>query len=319
MLFVFSVWFYISRTGQILVPAGTYTIKSGTTLSTLNASQNLSVAEWRYKWYVKLFAPSVNIRAWYYETSDTLSLEQFLIKWLEKTTPTSSEMTLRFLPGWNIFDIDEYLTEKNIIQKWDFIKEATDNFATYQKNFDFLKDVKSLEWFLLPDTYRFYKTATSSDIIKKLLQWFENKIGESYLSLSPKIAYETLILASIIEREERMAKNRPVVAGILSKRVKEGIAMGADATVCYGFKKTFKECTPAFIGSVINNHSNIYNTRKTLGYPPTPISWISESAWNAAKNPENSSYYYYLHDNNGEIHYAKTLAEHNTNVQKYLR
>ena len=109
------------------------------------------------------------------------------------------------------------------------------------------------------------------------------------------------------------------MAGILAKRVREGIAMGADATVCYGFQKTFSECTPSFIASVINDHSNIYNTRKTLGYPPTPISAISVSAWNAALNPENSAYYYYLHDNDGVIHYAKTNAAHTANVQKYLR
>lgn len=73
------------------------------------------------------------------------------------------------------------------------------------------------------------------------------------------------------------------------------------------------------MASVINDHSNVYNTRKTLGYPPTPISSVSASSWEAAKNPENSAYYYYLHDNDGIIHYAKNLTEHNANVQKYLR
>lgn len=137
--------------------------------------------------------------------------------------------------------------------------------------------------------------------------------------MTPENAYQTLILASILEREEKTEKNRPIVAGILKKRVKEGIAMGADATVCYDYEKTFKECTPTFIASVIRDYDKPYNTRKTRGYPPTPISSVSISAWKAAAHPETSPYYYYLHDNDGKIHYAEGLDGHNANVQKYLR
>ena len=67
-------------------------------------------------------------------------------------------------------------------------------------------------------------------------------------------------LASIVEREERDSSQKPIVADILAKRVKEGIPMGADATVCYGYAKTQKQCTPTFIGSVIHEKS-AYNTR----------------------------------------------------------
>lgn len=56
-----------------------------------------------------------------------------------------------------------------------------------------------------------------------------------------------------------------------------------------------------------------------LGYPPTPISSISENTWNAVMNKEPSVYYYYLHDNDGVIHYARTNTEHVQNKQKYLQ
>lgn len=171
----------------------------------------------------------------------------------------------------------------------------------------------------MPDTYRIFKNTTVDDITRKLLLGFQNKIADEYQSMNAKTAYQTLILASIVEREERSAKNRPIVAGILAKRQQEGIAIGADATVCYDYQKTHKSCTPAFIASVIADYNKPYNTRKSLGYTPTPISSVSVSSWNAAKNPESSPYYYYLHDNDGVIHYAKTLTEHNSNIQKYLR
>jgi UPF0755 protein len=154
-------------------------------------------------------------------------------------------------------------------------------------------------------------------ILDRLLGEWQKKIGTSYADLGTT-AYENLILASIVEREERRSTEKPIVAGILAKRVKEGIAMGADATVCYGYAKTQKQCTPAFIASVIGE-KNPYNTRSKIGYSPTPISSISADTWEAVINSKFSPYYYYLHDNDGVIHYATTNTEHNINKQKYLQ
>jgi len=71
------------------------------------------------------------------------------------------------------------------------------------------------------------------------------------------------------------------------------------------------------VASVIYEN-NPYNTRSKKGYPPTPISNVPLSAWNAAIKPESSSYYYYLHGSDGQIHYGKTNDEHVINKQKYL-
>lgn len=248
-----------------------------------------------------------------------MPLETFLVDGFKKTATVSNEQSIKLLPGWNIWDYDAYFAENNILAAGEFAKTAEQNFANYQKQYQFLAGAKSLEGFLMPDTYRIFKNSSADNIIKKLLDNFEAKIGTEYATLDSKKAYEKLILASIVEREEKNSLNRPIVAGILAKRVDEKIAMGADATVCYGFKKTFKECTPNFIASVITDHSNMYNTRKNLGYTPTPISSVSVSAWEAAFKPEKSNYYYYLHDANSAIHYAATLSEHNANVQKYLK
>jgi UPF0755 protein len=143
------------------------------------------------------------------------------------------------------------------------------------------------------------------------LREFDKKIGASYVAQG-KDAYKKLILASIVEREERDDANQPIVAGILEKRVREGIAMGADATVCVGYGKTQKQCTPSFIGTVIAD-KNPYNTRVKQGYPPTPIANVPLPAWNAALSPEDSPYYYYLHDMDGVIHYARSNQEHAVN------
>lgn len=94
--------------------------------------------------------------------------------------------------------------------------------------------------------------------------------------------------------------------------------MGADATVCYEYAKTQKQCTPAFIASVISKKSS-YNTRSQLGYPPTPIANASLSTWESTINKTPSVYYFYLHDSEGQIHYGKTLDEHNQNKRQYIQ
>lgn len=318
MIFI-SIFNVVKNVGNTIIEPKNYNIESGTTVSTFNELQKIWIDNWKYRLYSKFFAPEIDLKAGYYVVENSMTLENLLKEWFKKTSPTSNEIQITLLPGWNIWDYDNYFAEKNILEKGDFVATANKNFAKYQEKYDFLKNAKSLEWFLMPDTYRIFVNSSADNIIEKLLSGFKNKIASDYNSVSPDLAYQTLILASIVEREERNSKNRPIVAGILAKRVKEGIAMGADATVCYGFQKTFAECTPSFIASVIADHSNIYNTRKNLGYTPTPISSVSVSAWNSAFNPEKSNYYYYLHDNDGIIHYATTLAEHNANVQKYLR
>lgn len=250
-----------------------------------------------------------------YSAERWTTIQEFFTETISK--PVHTDLTIMILPGWNMYDIDAYLADKNIITTGEFLRVASDRFSEYQKQFDFLKGVDSLEGFLYPDTYRIRKNATAHDVIMTLLGEFDKKLGKEYTSLW-KIAYQKLILASIVEREERNKGNQAIVAWILEKRVQEKMPMWADATVCIGYGKTQKECTPSFVATVIGQ-KNPYNTRNTTGYPPTPIASISESTWNAAMHPETSSYYYYLHDMDWQIHFAKTLEEHASNKQKYLQ
>jgi UPF0755 protein len=77
------------------------------------------------------------------------------------------------------------------------------------------------------------------------------------------------------------------------------------------------DCTPAFIWDHIYEKT-AYNTRNTLKLPPTPISNPSIDTIRATIGSQSSKYYYYLHDNDGVIHYGKTLEDHNRNRVEYL-
>ena len=121
-------------------------------------------------------------------------------------------------------------------------------------------------------------------------------------------------MASIVEREERDPAERPTVAGILWNRYDANIGLGADATVLYGLGRTKGGLSYEDLQS-----DSPYNTRKYAGLPPTPISNPNISSIRAALYPEDTDYWYYLHDSDGGIHYAKTLDEHNVNKARYIR
>lgn len=177
---------------------------------------------------------------------------------------------------------------------------------------EFIKNAK--EGYLFPDTYLIPKNYSAIDIIKLM----ENNFSQKVPSLKDQ---ETLILASIVEREAMVAKDRPIVAGILLKRFQNGWPIEADATTQYalGFSSEEKTWWKKNLTLDDLKIDSPYNTRKNLGFPPMPICSPGLAAINASFAPLKTSYWYYLSDKDGLMHYAVTLDEHNNNINKYLR
>ena len=181
---------------------------------------------------------------------------------------------------------------------------------------EFLQASAGKEGYLFPDTYLFPMDVTASAIIQKMTDTFNAKT----LGLTPKGSSltfaESVTLASLLERETKTDAERPVVAGILVNRLNAGVALQVDAAVQYAVG-TSKDWWPILTEADLKVNSP-YNTYKFIGLPPTPIANPGLASLKAAFAPEATDYLYYLHDSTGQIHYAKTLAEHNANVAKYL-
>ncbi|MFA7298830.1 MAG: endolytic transglycosylase MltG [Candidatus Absconditabacterales bacterium] len=230
-------------------------------------------------------------------------------------------LRLTLLEGRSIYDIDEALARKGYITGGDYITFVSDPtiIGKYQTRYDFLKNIslKTLEGFLYPDTYQVDKTKNIIDqLVYTQLENFKKKV-RSKLN-NPTDFYKTMILASVVEKEERNNDNKPTVAGIFLKRIEIGMKIDADITLCYGLKTSYTSCTPAVIGRNIDDANNKYNTRAVRGLPPTTICNPTRESINAVLNPQKSDYLYYLHDMEGNIHYGSTLEEHNANKAKYL-
>ncbi|MFH1298413.1 MAG: endolytic transglycosylase MltG [Patescibacteria group bacterium] len=215
----------------------------------------------------------------------------------------SGEMAVTIIEGWTISDIDNSLAKANLIEPGEF-KTCTEtcDFSDY----DFLPGY--LEGYLFPDTFFIDpETFSAESFIRRLLTNFQSKVQITTGSLE-----ETIIVASIIEKEVRTEEDRALVSGIIWKRLDNGWALGMCSTINY------------ITGETEITHEDIaidspYNTRKYAGLPPTPISNPGLASIEAAANPEYSEYWYFLTaTETGETIYSVTNEEHEVNKAKYL-
>ena len=111
----------------------------------------------------------------------------------------------------------------------------------------------------------------------------------------------------MIEKEERLDENKAKIASVFYNRLDSGTRIDADITLCYGLARPYAECTPTVIGNNVADTTNIYNTRRQNGLPPTPIANIHVSSMEALLDAERSDNQFYLHDTTGQIHLSETL------------
>jgi len=226
--------------------------------------------------------------------------------------PVYPVRTITVPEGYNSFQVDKLLFDNRIIaEEGSLASLDPGEFGGYW----FLEGVDSLEGFLFPDTYEFYEQSSPEVVARKFLENWNNKA--SVLFISRESVMDQLTAASIIEREiHNNQTERATVAGIVYKRIREGMPLQMDATLCY-IKDKFG------CGRVIPSDKeadSLYNTYKNKGLPPGPISNPGLSAIKAAIFPKSSEYWYFISDpETGKTVFAKTLDEHTQNIVKYLR
>lgn len=172
-------------------------------------------------------------------------------------------------------------------------------------------DWRADEGKLFPDTYRIPKQSSVSAIRALLRQTFDSK------TTGLKISSQTLILASMVEREAKFASDRPKVASVLLNRLSLGMKLDIDATVQYALGKP-GNWWPKELSLEDLKVKSPYNTYINAGLPPAPIANPGLSAIQAVINPTQTDYLYYVSDKAGHLHFASTLEDHNANVAKYL-
>lgn len=178
--------------------------------------------------------------------------------------------------------------------------------AIVSKNFphisekDFTSALAGKEGYLFPDTYAFFPGTTKEEILARIQENFNYKLGffDTRIRQSGHTKLEILTMASLLEKEAYGDIDREVISGILWKRLKIGMRLQVDASMLF---------------------ANPFDTYANKGLPPMPINNPGAKAIDAALSPQDSPYLYYLHDKTGRVHYAISFAEHKKNIQTYLK
>lgn len=241
-----------------------------------------------------------------------------------RLSPSMSSRTIAEQLTHGAIDIWITLPEGLRIEEQAEILDENLNFSDSELNV-FEKDEYldiAFEGYMFPDTYLIPRDATAEQVVKILRDTFDKKVGSQIFSDARKnnlTESQLITLASLIEREAKGKIEKPIIAGILLNRIRNGIALQVDATVQYGkgYDSANNVWWPQITRDDYRQVNSKYNTYLITGLPPGPISSPGLDSIFAAANPETSDYFYYLHDFDGNIHYAQTIDGHNENFQKF--
>lgn len=299
-------------------------IEQGTSLAgivSLLDDRDLIRSPLAFKIYVRMTGKAGKMQAGAFAISPSQSVGEIVDV---IATGKSEEFNVTIPEGYTVADIDALLASKGLGKPGDIIDCAfTCDFST----FEFLPEKAAasqkqgigsrLEGYLFPETY----AASPADYVPKfflerMLGTFRKRVVIGHAEEIKKSGYslhEVVIMASLVEEESRHDEERAKIAGILWKRLENGVVLGVDATTRYVLGKRTEALTKVDVET-----DSEYNTRRTQGLPPSPIANAGESAIEAALNPVETEYWYYLHDKSGIIRYAVTNDEHNANKARYL-
>ena len=181
-----------------------------------------------------------------------------------------------------------------------------------------LGDYDSPEGLFLPETYLIQSGDTDLDILRRARDAMKQVVASAWMERAEDIPlaspYEALILASIIEKETGIGSERDIIAGVFSRRLKQGMRLQTDPTIIYGLGSQFD-------GNLTRRHlqdrDNKYNTYRIAGLPPTPISLPGKKAIEAALRPAAGASLYFVAKGDGSHAFSDSLSEHKKNVRRY--
>lgn len=209
--------------------------------------------------------------------------------------------------GWWIARTAKRLADKDVCDAESYRRLASDP-AQFAPEFPAAKDLNSLEGVLYPDTYDLPPLLGAEGTIRRQLQTFKSKVGEAFFERPDW--RDILIIASMVEAETKMDIEKPIVAGVISNRLKTKMRLQIDATVLYALQE-WKQLKPGEVRKVDSE----YNTYLNNGLPPGPIGSPGIASIRAALKPARHEYLYYVAMPDGYHRFAKSYADHLKNIR----
>ncbi len=253
-----------------------------------------------------------------YVLSKNMGIEKMLLQCMNIQRQETVEVSVP--EGYNVVQIGEALEKNKVCSQEDFLKACSKT----DYDFDFLQNIDNadsryaaLEGYLYPDTYEFYVGQDAESVVKKMLSNFQSKWTDEYEARAEEINMtmdQVLTMASIVQKEDSKASNMAYISSVFYNRLNSSSfpTLQSDATVNY-VKEYIK---PQVTESEYNTYLDLYSTYNCKGLPVGAICNPGNDAIKAVLWPQTTSYYFFAHDDDGNIYLARTANEQNANVNK---
>lgn len=272
-------------------------------------AEGLVPAGWQWRWFLRGTEAGC-LKAGKHRVTRAGSMRELLETLCG--APLVEDEPFTVVEGWRIRDIDAALAAKGWIAPGAYAAAARPDALTIP----FAVEAETLEGYLFPETYRVVpeRFDVTEFVARQVATLQERFVAKHPDGFGERSLHDIVVMASMLEREEPKPAQRPVVAGILWKRLDAGWNLGVDATSRY----TLDDWSDrrAFLGR-LRDPEDVYNTRLRGGLPPTAIGNPGLESLEAAAAPEDSPYWYYLHDGDGTFHGARDAAGHAANRARH--
>lgn len=260
----------------------------------------------------KEWVPTEYISGIYYLEPD-LGLEGML-NMIKKSTSTGADtVTLTFPEGWTISQIFERLEKNGVCDA----SKLYANIESVAKQYDFYYNLNQsgvrylgVEGYLFPDTYEFYRNENAVSVLKKLFDNSDAKWTKQYQKRAKELGYtrdEILNIASIIQREAANSSQMGNVASVIHNRMRSSTypSLQCNSTLDY----VTNSVKPQVDANLADVYANAYNTYRVEGLPPGPICNPGIDAIEAALYPNETNYYFFVHNDKGKIYLSENYAQ----------
>ncbi len=257
-----------------------------------------------------------------YTLNSNLGYDQ-IFQLLSKKDTAKETISLTFYEGMTVSEIAAKLDENGVCDYDEFMAAADTEVFEYE--FESMMGTSEYiyhkwEGYLFPDTYEFYLNASPRSVMAKFIDNFNSKITAQYYERMQELGMtleEVITMASVIQSEAATQEDMNLVSSVFHNRLESGSGLPyLQSDVTYFYYRDEIEPYVSDNEELDNAYHTSYDTYYKTGLPVGPICNPGINAINAALYPEESNYYYFVTDVEGNFYYASTLAEHEANIAR---
>lgn len=308
VFFVYKTFYFVhnSKAVILVIPRGA----TASSISYMLKKSDIIISTRIFLYQVRQLGAAREMKAGKYLVLSKMKITDLINKFLMGLTIPPPRITVSIPEGYTINQTISKLNEKmRLVNAKEFRRICTDRKFINSLGLN----VKSLEGFLFPDTYKFFENTTETNVITTMFDNFKRQTRDLYAKAGNfRTFYRILKIASIVEKETRVDTERRIIAAVYFNRLRERIHLDADPTIRYALNKD-----TGFLSFKDLKIKSPYNTYSHYGLPPTPISNPGMKSIDAAANPANVGYIYFVSNADGGHFFSDSFRQHLRNKRKY--